>query len=169
MRRVYGAAAALSRVGGAASLALVLAAGIVTVADIGLRSVTGRGILGTTDIIQLLIMAAAFCAIPYGFFADSHVAVDLLMGGLSPRAVAAIKAVSALLGAAVLAGIAYFGGHQAVIEAGYGDKSSTIDIPKTYYWIWLVGGCAASAAAAVTVALRQLILAGGGPDIAGPE
>jgi TRAP-type C4-dicarboxylate transport system permease small subunit len=166
MRGVYRAAGLAARFGGALCLLLVLAAGAVTVADIGLRTLSGRGILGTTDIVQLLIMAAAFCAIPYGFFADSHVAVDLLVEKLSPRLVAGIKAVSALIAIVVLVGVAYYGSIQAALEAGYGDKSSTIGIPKTWFWVWLVGGCAASAVAAAVVSLRHFILAGGGPDIA---
>jgi TRAP-type C4-dicarboxylate transport system permease small subunit len=131
-----------------------------------MRTVKGSGILGTTDIVQLLVMASAFCAIPYGFFADTHVSVDLLTDGLSPRALATVKGLSALLGAVLLVGLAWYGGVQAQLEAGYGDKSSTIEIPKLYYWIWLVGGSALAAIAAGIVALRHLVVAAGGDDIA---
>jgi TRAP-type C4-dicarboxylate transport system permease small subunit len=165
MRHLYDAIAAVARWGGAASLVLVLAAGFVTVSDIVLRSLEGGGILGTTDIVQLLVMAAAFCAIPYGFFADTHVSVDLLTNGLPPRWLALVKGLSALLGAVLLVGIAWYGGLQAQLEYGYGDKSSTIEIPKLWYWVWLVAGAALAALAAATVAARHLIVAGGGADI----
>jgi TRAP-type C4-dicarboxylate transport system permease small subunit len=166
MRRLYDAAAAVARCGGAASLVLILAAGALTVTDILARTLKGSGILGTTDIVQLLVMASAFCAMPYGFFADTHVSVDLLTNGLRPRGLAALKGVSALLGAALLVGIAWYGGIQAKLEAGYGDMSSTIEIPKLYYWLWLVGGSALAAVAAGVVAARHLIVASGGADIA---
>jgi TRAP-type C4-dicarboxylate transport system permease small subunit len=166
MRRLYDAAAAVARWGGVASLILILAAGALTVADIVSRSALGGGILGTTDLVQLLVMAAAFCAIPYGFFADSHVSVDLLTDGLGPRTLAALKGFSALLGALLLIGMAWYGGVQAKLEAGYGDMSSTIEIPKLYSWVWLVGGSVVAAVAAVLVAARHLIVAGGGADIA---
>jgi TRAP-type C4-dicarboxylate transport system permease small subunit len=165
MRRLYDAIAAIARLGGAASLALILAAGLLTVIDILARTLKGGGILGTTDIVQLLVMAAAFCAIPYGFFADTHVSVDLLTDGLPPRGLAAVKGASALLGALLLVGLAWYGGLQAQLEAGYGDKSSTIEIPKLYYWVWLVGGSALAALAACMVAARHLIVAAGGADI----
>ncbi len=165
MRRLYDAIAATARWGGAASLGLILAAGFVTVTDIAMRSIQDGGILGTTDIVQLLVMAAAFCAIPYGFFADTHVSVDLLTDGLPPRGLAFIKGMSALLGTALLIGIAWYGGLQAQLEYGYGDKSSTIEIPKLWYWVWLVAGSALAALAAATVAARDLIVAAGGADI----
>ncbi|HEX2117074.1 MAG TPA: TRAP transporter small permease [Alphaproteobacteria bacterium] len=165
MRRLYDAIAGVARWGGAASLMLILAAGLLTVADILIRTVKGGGILGTTDLVQLLVMAAAFCAIPYGFFADTHVSVDLLTDGLPPRVLAVVKGVSALLGAVLLIGIAWYGGIQAKLEAGYGDTSSTIEIPKFYYWVWLVGGSVLAAIAACMVAVRHLIVATGGGDI----
>jgi TRAP-type C4-dicarboxylate transport system permease small subunit len=165
MRALYHAIAAIARLGGAASLVLVLVAGVITVADIVIRSTSGGGILGTTDIVQLVVMAAAFCAIPYGFFADTHVSVDLLTDGLPPRGLAVVKGLSALLGAALLIGLAWYGGIQAQLEYGYGDKSSTIEIPKIWYWLWLVGGSALAALAAIMVATRHLIVASGGGDI----
>jgi TRAP-type C4-dicarboxylate transport system permease small subunit len=166
MQRLYYAAAALARWGGAASLVLIFAAGALTVADILIRTATGGGILGTTDIVQLVVMAAAFCAIPYGFFADTHVSVDLLTDGLSPRTLAAVKGASSVLGALLLIGIAWYGAIQARLEVGYGDMSSTIEIPKLYYWVWLVGGSVLAAIAAAVVAARNLIVASGGADIA---
>ncbi len=166
MRRLYDAAVAVARWGGVASLILIVAAGALTVADIVSRSTLGSGILGTTDLVQLLVMAAAFCAIPYGFFADTHVSVDLLTDGLKPRSLAALKGCSALMGALLLVGMAWYGGVQAKLEAGYGDTSSTIEIPKLYYWVWLVGGSAVAAVAAVMVAARHLMVAAGGDDIA---
>lgn len=165
MERLYRATAALARWGGALSLALVVSAGLLTVADILLRQATGKGILGTTDITQLLIFAAAFAAIPYGFFADSHVSVDLLTDHLAPRAIAAIKAASAFLGVALLAGIGVYGAFQAAIEAGYGDSTSTINIPKTWFWAWLIVGSAYAGLAACMIGIRHAIVASGGRDI----
>jgi len=165
MRALYSGIAAATRWGGAASLVLILAAGLLTVADILIRTAKGGGILGTTDMVQLLVMAAAFCAIPYGFFADTHVSVDLLTNGLPPRGLAVVKGLSALLGAVLLVGLAWYGGLQAQLEYGYGDKSSTIEIPKLWYWVWLVGGSIVAALAALMVAARHLIMASGGADI----
>lgn len=167
MTSLYRAASRLARLAGALSLGLVLAAALLTVCDIVLRQATGKGILGTTDITQLLIMAAAFAAIPYGFFADSHVAVDLLTDGLAPRSLAWVKAAGAALGVLLLIGIGVYGAFQAVVEAGYGDATSTINIPKTWFWGWLVCGGFFAAAAAALVALRHVLIAAGGPDIGG--
>lgn len=165
MRSLYREAARLGRWCGGMSLVLILAAGLLTVGDILLRSVTGKGVLGTTDLTQLLIMAAAFVAIPYGFFADSHVAVDLATERLHPRKIAMIKAAAALLAVAVFALAGAFGFSQARLEHGYGDASPTIQIPKLWYWVWLVGGSALAGLAALITGLRQAFLALGERDI----
>jgi hypothetical protein len=62
--------------------------------------------------------------------------------------------------------MAWYGGIQAKLEAGYGDMSSTIEIPKLWYWVWLVAGSVVAAVAAGMVAARHLIVAAGGADIA---
>ena len=52
-------------------------------------------------------------------------------------------------------------GHTRYSTAG----SSTIEIPKLWYWVWLVAGSVLAALAAATVAARHLIVAAGGADI----
>jgi TRAP-type C4-dicarboxylate transport system permease small subunit len=166
MRLLYASAARIAGWLGALSLLLVVGAGLVTVADVIIRKSVGGGILGTTDIVQLLVMAAAFAAVPYGFFADSHVAVDLATDRLPPRALAAVKATGAILGSIVLAVIAWCGWGQALQAASYGDGSPTISLPMTWFWATLIAGSVLAGAAALLVTLRHGAIAFGQPDIA---
>ncbi len=166
MRRFYRGMRAVAHGGGVACLLLVVAAGLLTVVDVVIRKTAGGGILGTTDWVQLLTMAAAFTAIPYGFFAESHVSVDLLTDGLRPAALAAVKAAGALIGVALLATVAWAGWDQLVLSRDTGAGSPTIALPMTWYWWPFIAGTIWSAAAGLTVACRHLGIAFGRGDMA---
>ncbi|WP_374466334.1 TRAP transporter small permease [Ferrovibrio sp.] len=142
-----------------------LLAGLATCADVVIRHAGGQGILGTVDITQLMIMAAAFLTIPYGFIADSHVAVDLGVERLPFRIQAFCRMAAALCGALLMLAIAGFGWQQFNTVALMGDRSQTIALPMTWYWYPLLGGAVFAALMALVVALRHLVsmLAGRDP------
>ncbi|MFN4311276.1 MAG: TRAP transporter small permease [Ferrovibrio sp.] len=134
-----------------------LLAGLVTCADVVIRHAGGQGILGTVDITQLMIMATAFLTIPYGFIADSHVAVDLGIERLPYRLQVFCRLLAALCGALLMLAIAGFGWQQFDTVALMGDKSQTIALPMTWYWYPLLGGAAFAVLMALVVALRHLV------------
>ncbi|HEX9647493.1 MAG TPA: TRAP transporter small permease [Alphaproteobacteria bacterium] len=135
-------------------LALV-AAMLLTVVDVALRRPFDIAIKGTVDLTQLLVMAAAWLAIPYAFLTDGHVSVPLLVDRLPARLRAGLAVLAALLGAALLAGIAWYGTAQARLEHGYGEISLTLGIAKHWYWLPLIAGAALSVAACAVRALAQ--------------
>lgn len=167
MRPFYRAMKAAAHVGGAACLLLVIAAGILTVIDVAIRKTAGGGILGTTDWVQLLTMAAAFAAIPYGFFAESHVSVDLLTDGLRPGLLALVKAAGALVGVGLLVTVAWAGWDQLALSRETGAGSPTIGLPMSWYWWPFMIGTVWSAVAGLAVACRYLGIALGRGDVAG--
>lgn len=133
-----------------------LLAGLTTCLDIVIRNLGGQGILGTVDITQMLIMATAFLTIPYGFIADSHVAVEIGVERLPFRAQAFFKAIGALLGALLMLAIGWYGVGQFTTVGLLGDKSQTIGLPMTWFWYPLLGGSFFAAAVAFVVMLRHL-------------
>jgi TRAP-type C4-dicarboxylate transport system permease small subunit len=137
-------------------VALILAAGLLTCADVVIRNLGFRGIIGMVDLTQLFVLAAASFVIPFAFFAQSHVAVDLLTQQLSPRANAAINLFSALLAIALIALIVRYGYAQAQLSIALGDRSQTLQMPISIYWALFVGGNALSLYAACAMALRHL-------------
>lgn len=128
------------------------AAAIFTVADIVLRTAIGFALIGTIDIIQLCIMAAAATAIPHAFMTGAHVSVDLATDWLPDRALAAVKALAALAGLAMLILITRYGFDRAQMVIGYGDTSQTIGIPIVWYWGPLLTGMGLAALACVVLA-----------------
>jgi tripartite ATP-independent transporter DctM subunit len=146
-------------------MGFLLGAMTVTVADIGLRRLAGYAMIGTLDMVQLCIMVAACLAIPHDFVAGGHVGVDLATDPLPPRSLAAVKAAAALAGAVFMAAAGWYGGEQAVLQAGYGDSSQTIGIPMLWFWLPLVGGAGLSALAAGAMAVRFALAAVTGHDL----
>jgi TRAP-type C4-dicarboxylate transport system permease small subunit len=140
---------------GAAGLAGAM---LVTVADVALRP-TATGIFGVVDLVQLGVMAAAWLAIPYAFMTDSHVSVDLLAHGLPVRVAALLRALGAGLAAALMVLILVYSWQAAAQQAQFGDVSSTLALPKTWYWAPLLAGAGLSVLATVLIAVRALVAA----------
>jgi len=139
--------------GGVLLLMLAVAALIV---DIATRRSIGFSILGMVDLNQLAQMACVFLVLPLAFLRESHITVDFVTDRLPARARAAIEALSALLGAALLGAILWFSVGQALIQARQGDVSQTLGIPMLWYWLPLLLGVALSVLAVLLVALRAM-------------
>lgn len=153
---LYRGMAAASKWAAVAGSFCALLAGLATVADILIRSFGGQGIIGTVDITQMLIVAAAFLTIPYGFIADTHVSMDALTDKLPPRLQSLFKAHAALLGCVLMAAIAYYGLGQAKTVQMMGDRSQTIGIPMIWNWWPLLGGAAYAGLVCFVIALRHI-------------
>jgi TRAP-type C4-dicarboxylate transport system permease small subunit len=137
-------------------MACLFGAGAVTVVDIVLRAF-GSAIFGAVDIVQLLIMATAFSAIPYAFFRDGHVSVDILTQSFPPTVQKLMRAVTALASAVVMVLILYYGWEAAKLQMMFGDKSQNIGIPMVWYWLALVIGSGLSVLACIVAALTTLL------------
>lgn len=123
---------------------LLLGAVFTTTADILARKLFGFTYLGTIDIVQLLVLSSAFLSIPYAFITRSHVAVAIFTDKFGDRGRAAISALAAFLGTAIMAAFGWFGFNHASMQMEYGDVSQTIGIPIIWYWVPVIYGCALS-------------------------
>jgi TRAP-type C4-dicarboxylate transport system permease small subunit len=128
----------------------------VLIVDIATRKSVGFSILGMVDLNQLAQMTCVFLVLPLAFLRESHITVDFITDQLPARARAAIEALSALLGAALLAAILWNSIGQALIQLRQGDTSQTLGIPMIWYWAPLVAGMALSLLAVLLVGLRAL-------------
>jgi TRAP-type C4-dicarboxylate transport system permease small subunit len=131
---------------------------LATVTDVGMRPFD-TGLFGVVDIVQLGVMAAAWLAIPYAFMTDSHVSVDLLAQNLPVRLAAALRALGALLAAGLMALVLIYGWQAAAQQARFGDVSSTLALPKTWYWAPLLVGAGLSLVATTLIALQAVLAA----------
>lgn len=148
------------RVVALAGFACLAGAALVTCADILLRQ-AGGAVVGVVDLVQLLVMAGAYLAIPYAFLQDGHVAVDLVTARLPTRAAALCRALGALLGLALMLAIARYGLDAALQQHAYGDRSHTMGIPILWYWTPLLIGAALSVLATGRIVVRELAAVAG--------
>ena len=161
---IYRGVATFARILASIGVLMLVLTMMVTVADVVLRRTAQIAIAGTVDITQLFVMAAVFTAIPFAFFSDSHVVIELATDRLRPRAVAVFKAVAAVAAMAFVAAAFWYGWDAALQQHGYGDRSQTIGIPILLYWIPLLAGFALSTVAAALLAIRYTVFALCGAD-----
>lgn len=150
------------------AMALLGAAIVVTVIDVSTRRTIGWSVPGLVDITQLLVMSFVYFSIPFGFMREANVSVDFVTDRLPRRALAFVKGVCALLGAAFMFGITWYSWERAVQQFENGDASQTIGIPFGWYWVPLLSGAAMSVIAALLQAWRYLWAAATGLGDAAP-
>lgn len=145
--------------------ALLLAAVLITIADIALRSFSFSGVPGTVDLMQLAVMWAALLAIPAAFLTGDHVAIDMFTRAMPMRLQQVLRLFALLLGIAALALIAWYGAQQAWREHQGGDSTQTLGFPFGIYWLPMLIGMALSSLACAVLAAETLVrLWRGEPD-----
>lgn len=138
-------------VAGMIAFGAILAAILLTITDIVLRSAsqlsmpfTGYrqtwAIPGLIDLTQLLMMIAAAMAIPVAFHGRAHISVDLLDQVL-PREVRRFASViAALLAITLLGACTWYGFSEMLSQRDMNTISSTLGIPYLVYWAPLLTG-----------------------------
>ena len=127
---------------------------LVTVADVLLRAFFSIPILGTAELVEFGLACAVFFGLPAVFLRDEHLVVDVIDHFAPARLVRLLD----LLGALVSLGVLAFMGWQMLPVARsmheFGDVTSSLSIPKIYYWVPVLIGVFASAAATLFFVVR---------------
>lgn len=134
----------------------LLGAVLLTTTDVVLRKVDSAGIYGAIDLIQLMIMSAAYLSIPYTFMSRAHVAVSIFTDHMGRRAVSLSQALATILGFGFMMAVAYYGYLQAVQQIEYGDVSMIFGLPMVYYWAPLIFGSALSGIVTLHICVESL-------------
>jgi TRAP-type C4-dicarboxylate transport system permease small subunit len=88
---------------------LVLAVMLLTSVKVVFRYVLRQGLIGVDQISGLLLLYIAFLGAAWVLRRDGHVAIDLLVGRLAPRARRRLDAVTSLVGAGICLVLAWYG------------------------------------------------------------
>lgn len=146
----------ISRYAAYIGMIFLLGAMLITSSDVILRKCGFSGIYGAIDLIQLMVMGAAYLSIPYAFITRSHVAVTILADKAGRRGSALMQVFAAVLGMGFMFAIAWYGYFQAAQQAEYGDVSMTFGLPMTYYWMPLLFGAALSTVITLLILLEAV-------------
>lgn len=138
-------------------LAAVCVAGmmLVTVADVTLRTLANYPIRGTVEIVELLLTASFFLALPATFLRDENIVVDVVDRILGASTVGLLRRLSALVAAAMLALLAWQGWIAAQDTLVFGDVTADLAIPRIYYWLPVLIGFVGAGVSALVILLSR--------------
>jgi TRAP-type C4-dicarboxylate transport system permease small subunit len=144
-----------------ASLACGLAACIalaamllLTVSDVILRATLDAPIPGVYDLVELLLAATFFFALPCVFLRDENIVVNAI-DDLAPGWVPTLRRIAGLLAVVVLAIMAWQGLVAARDSYEFHDVTGDLGLPRAWHWLTLLTGVIGSAVAALAMALRR--------------
>jgi TRAP-type C4-dicarboxylate transport system permease small subunit len=127
---------------------------LVTVADVVLRATVSIPIRGTAELVEFGLACAIFFGLPAVFLRDEHLVVDVIDHFASTRLVRLLDLLGALISLGVLAVMGWQMLPVARSMYEFGDVTSNLSIPKIYYWVPVLLGVFASAAAVAYFAVR---------------
>ena len=139
--------------GGLAAVALA-AMMLLTVTDVVLRMFFRAPIQGTLELVELGLACTVFLALPAVFLRDEHLVVDVVDHFAKRPLVRLLDLASAVVSAALLALMAWQMVSLAQTTREFGDVTSDLSIPRIYYWVPVLFGVVASAAATLVLILR---------------
>jgi TRAP-type C4-dicarboxylate transport system permease small subunit len=139
---------------GAGTASLIVAIAMVAL-DVVIRKIMQRSLVGTVDVTELVVMIAAFTALPLVFLRKGHVSVEIVTDLMPPRWRALFQGIGALLGAGLFAAIGYLAFQPARLSISAGDVSQDLALPLAWYWIPMIAGCFLGALAALVMALSH--------------
>ena len=127
---------------------------LLTVADVLLRAFFGYPVRGMLELIELGLACTVFLGMPAVFLRKEHLVVDAIDQLTRPAVVRLLDLAGALVSFGLLAFMAW---QMVPVAKGmyeFGDVTSDLSIPKIYYWIPVLLGVVASAAASLALILR---------------
>ncbi|MFZ7093962.1 TRAP transporter small permease [Primorskyibacter sp. 2E233] len=132
-------------------------AGLITVTDILLRIFSNTGVNGVVDYVQLFVVSGAFLGMPYTFFEQKHVRVELVLDLLRAKWRRRLWIVTILITLAVVCGLSWYSWKGMLGVVDRGDISMNIALPMWLYWLPMVLGLVLSCVALVVLLLKPLL------------
>ena len=127
---------------------------LLTVADVTLRTAFNLPLRGVYELIELLLAATFFVALPAVFLRDENIVVNSI-DDMAPTWVPTLKRFALLLSATVLAIMAWQGFLAARDSFEFHDVTADLGLPRVWHWLAVLSGITGSAIAALAMVLRR--------------
>jgi TRAP-type C4-dicarboxylate transport system permease small subunit len=127
---------------------------LLTVADVTLRTAFNQPLRGVYELIELLLAATFFVALPAVFLRDENIVVSSI-DDMAPTWVPTLKRFALLLSVTVLAIMAWEGFLAARDSFEFHDVTADLGLPRVWHWLVVLSGIIGSAIAALAMALRR--------------
>jgi len=157
MALIGAAARFLTRVAAVFLLAMVA----VNVVDVGLRSGLNAPIFGAYEIVEFLLAAVAFLAIPEAFLRDQHITIELIDQVVPPRVVDWLRVIGTLFALVFVGLLAWHMVQPTLDYVAFNEVSMDLQLPLVWKAALILTGIVASVATAFALLLRDLGRAAG--------
>lgn len=128
----------------------------INVVDVGMRSGLNAPIFGTYEIVELLLAAAAFFAIPEAFLRGQHITIELIDHVVSDRAVDWLRAFGTTAALVFVALLAYHMVEPAFEYVEFNEITSDLEMPVIWRASLILTAIAAAAVAVAVIFVRDL-------------
>lgn len=152
MAFVGAAARLLTRVAAVFLLAMMA----INVVDVGLRSGFNAPIFGTYEIVEFLLAAVAFLAIPEVFLRDQHITIELIDQVVPERVVEWLRAFGTLAALAFMALLAWHMVRPSLDFLAFNEITMDLQLPLIWKAALILTCVACAAVAAAVLFLRDL-------------
>jgi TRAP-type C4-dicarboxylate transport system permease small subunit len=149
---VHAAARFLTRVAAVFLLAMVA----INIADVGLRSSINAPIFGTYEIVELMLAAVAFLAIPEAFLRGEHITIELIDQVISKRAAEWLQVLGTLAALVFAALLGYHMIQPALDYIQLNEVTVDLQIPLIWKAVLILIGVVASVVTFAVVFIREL-------------
>jgi TRAP-type C4-dicarboxylate transport system permease small subunit len=139
---------------GVAAAVFLTAMLLVTVADVTLRATINLPIRGVYELVELLLAATFFLALPCVFLREENIVVNAI-DDITPRLVPRLKRAAEILAVVILALMAWQGLIAARDSLEFNDVTADLALPRFWHWLALLIGVIAAGFAALAMALRR--------------
>tara|TARA_R110000787_G_scaffold133841_4_gene246285 strand:- start:222 stop:713 length:492 start_codon:yes stop_codon:yes gene_type:complete len=142
----------LTRVAAAFLLAMML----INVVDVGLRVTVNEPIFGTYEIVEFLLAAVAFLAIPEAFLRDQHITIELIDQVLPPRVIDALRAFGTLCALVFVTLMVWHMVQPALDYIEFNEITMDLQLPLIWKAVLIMTGVGAAVLTALVLFVRDL-------------
>jgi TRAP-type transport system small permease protein len=126
---------------------------LLTVADVGLRTLFDYSLRGVYELIELLLAGAFFLALPCVFLREDNILVNTI-DEIWPRIVPMLKRFALLLSVAVFSVLVWQGWIAARDSFEFHDVTADLGLPRFWHWTIVLTGMVGAALAALFMLIR---------------
>jgi TRAP-type C4-dicarboxylate transport system permease small subunit len=126
---------------------------LLTVADVVLRAAFNLPIRGIYELVELLLAATFFVALPAVFLREEHIVVNII-DDVAPSRVPALKRIAEALAVVIFAVMAWQGWIAAGDALAFNDVTADLGLSRILHWTALLVGVIGAGIAALAMAWR---------------
>ena len=129
---------------------------LINVVDVGLRVSVNEPIFGTYEIVEFLLAAVAFLAIPEAFLRDQHITIELIDQVLPPRVIDALRAFGTLCALVFVTLMVWHMVQPALDYIEFNEITMDLQLPLIWKAVLIMTGVGAAVLTALVLFVRDL-------------